>query len=257
MSGIHNPEQDSISEMLRDSGLDGSLELRDALEQLRALVPERAPAPRPELAALLAAGAHGFAPDGPAAATAAMPAVGSASAPADATLPPGVASLAERRRKRRLAVVGGAVMGAMSLGTGAVAASSEDFRLTVGRAVGVMFQPADQAPARDHAGPSPAGIPAVPAASGAAPSATAPAPPTTARAVTPGMEKPVPPAAGPASPDSVPPAAGRGAEPAVPGGSPLAPGLPVVPGLGGVAAKDGALGPLVSPAPARSALPGG
>ena len=43
----------------RDSGLESAAELRSALEQLRAVVPDEAPAPRADLAALLAAGAAG------------------------------------------------------------------------------------------------------------------------------------------------------------------------------------------------------
>ena len=61
MTGTREPQQDgSIQAMLRDSGLEASTELRSSLEELRALVPDRAPAPRADLAALLAAGAPGF-----------------------------------------------------------------------------------------------------------------------------------------------------------------------------------------------------
>ena len=161
MTGTRDPQQDgSIQAMLRDSGLEASTELRDSLEQLRALVPERAPAPRADLAALLAAGAGGSVADGAAAGpTTAMPAVVSPLVPADGTVPPGVTSLTDRRRNRnrRLAIVGGAVVGAMSLGAGAVAASSEDFRHNVGQAISVLFQPAGQC-----SGPGTGTCPAVP-----------------------------------------------------------------------------------------------
>ena len=78
---------------------------------------------------------------------------------------PGSRSLAERRgRKRRLAIVGGAVVGAMTLGAGAVAASSEDFRHSVSQTVGVIFQtPGHGAPAPEHVQPSPSAVPALPA----------------------------------------------------------------------------------------------
>ena len=57
MTGSHEPQQDgSIQAMLCDSGLEAATELRRSLEELRALVPDRAPAPRADLAALLAAG---------------------------------------------------------------------------------------------------------------------------------------------------------------------------------------------------------
>ena len=148
MTGTREPQQDgSIQAMLRDSGLEASTELRGSLEELRALVPDRAPAPRADLAALLAAGAPGLPPPGSPAATTAMPTVASAPDHTDEALPAGVTSLAERRgRKRRLAIVGGAVVGAMTLGAGAVAASSEDFRESVSHTVGIIFQPSGETP---------------------------------------------------------------------------------------------------------------
>ena len=99
------------------------------------------------------------------AATTALPTVVSATDSADESLPAGVTSLAERRgRKRRLAIVGGAVIGAMSLGAGAVAASSEDFRHSVSQTVGVIFQPAGQAtPAPEQGQQSPSSVPVLPA----------------------------------------------------------------------------------------------
>ncbi|WP_427005079.1 hypothetical protein [Pseudarthrobacter sp. H2] len=229
MTGTRDPQQDgSIQAMLRDSGLEASTELRSSLEELRALVPGRAPAPRADLAALLAAGAHVTGAHGAAApTTAAMPAVVSPLAPADGTLPAGVTSLADRRRgrKRRLAIVGGAVAGAMALGAGAVAASSEDFRHNVGQTIGVLFQPAGHvpapAPAQEHAQPSPAEIPAGPAQS-------------TAPAVVPGSAAPAAPATrapAPATPvpSAPPPAVGRSGILPAPGQRPVTPALPSAP----------------------------
>ena len=82
MTGTRDSQQDgSIQEMLSDSDLETAAELRSALEQLRALVPDAAPAPRADLAALLAAGAAGF--RRPASApTTALPTVASAKDPA-------------------------------------------------------------------------------------------------------------------------------------------------------------------------------
>ena len=186
MTGTREPQQDgSIQAMLRDSGLEASTELRSSLEELRALVPDRAPAPRADLAALLAAGAPGFSAHRSSAAaggssattTTAMPAVASAPDHSDEALPAGVTSLAERRgRKRRLAIVGGAVVGAMTLGAGAVAASSGDFRESVNHTVGMIFQPSGETPdvAPEPAKPSPADIPAAPVPSKAGGATTPP-----------------------------------------------------------------------------------
>ncbi|MDI3210601.1 hypothetical protein [Arthrobacter sp. AL12] len=159
MTGTREPQQEGpIQAMLHDAGLEASTELRRCLEELSAVVPDRAPAPRADLAALLA-----------------LPSV---PASGEEPLPAGVTSLAERRgRKRRLAVVSGAVLGAMTLGAGAVAASSEAFRENVGHTVGTIFQPpavtADTAP--KPARPSPADIPAAPVPSKAPGDTTAPA----------------------------------------------------------------------------------
>ena len=61
MTGTRDPPQHgSIQAMLSDSGLETAAELRSALEQLRAVVPDQAPAPRADLAALLATGAPGY-----------------------------------------------------------------------------------------------------------------------------------------------------------------------------------------------------
>ena len=52
----------------------------------------------------------------------------------------------------------------MTLGAGAVAASSEDFRHSVSHTVGVIFQtPGHGTPAPEHVQPSPSTIPALPA----------------------------------------------------------------------------------------------
>lgn len=180
MTGTRDPQQDgSIQAMLSDSGLEAATELRSALELLRAVAPDAAPAPRADLAALLAAGStRSNAPvlattmALPTVATTALPVVASAEAAADESLPAGVTSLAERRgRKRRLAIVGGAVVAAMTLGAGAVAASSEDFRHSVSQSVSVIFQPAGPGtPDPEHVQPSPSSVPAFPA-----PAATSPA----------------------------------------------------------------------------------
>jgi hypothetical protein len=196
MTGTRDPQQDgSIHAMLSDSGLESAAELRSALEQLRAVVPDAAPAPRADLAALLAAGATGptatvettttaLPTVEPATTalptvettTAALPVITSAEAAADESLPAGVTSLAERRgQKRRLAIVGGAVVGAMTLGAGAVAASSEDFRHSVSQSVGVIFQPSGNGtPASEHVqpSPSPSSVPALPAPAAAYPAGT-------------------------------------------------------------------------------------
>jgi hypothetical protein len=100
MTGTRDPQQDgTIQAMLADSGLESAAELRSALEQLRAVVPHAAPAPRADLAALLATGTAGAA--GPAdpdfATTTALPTLASAKNDAGEPLPAGVTSLAERR----------------------------------------------------------------------------------------------------------------------------------------------------------------
>ena len=82
MTGTRDPQQDgSIHAMLGDSGLESAAELRSALEQLRAVVPDAAPAPRADLAALLAAGQPErpvVPPPRTSATTAALPTVASA-----------------------------------------------------------------------------------------------------------------------------------------------------------------------------------
>ena len=165
MTGTREPQQDgSIQAMLRDSGLEHPAELRSSLEELRALVPDRPPRPAPTSRRCWPPAPPDQAPRSPrrdsphVTATTAMPVVASAPEPTDEALPAGVTSLAERRgRKRRLAIVGGAVVGAMTLGAGAVAASSEDFRESVNHTVGVIFQPSGGTPdvAPKPAKPSP------------------------------------------------------------------------------------------------------
>lgn len=229
MTGTREPQQDgSIQAMLRDSGLEASTELRSSLEELRALVPDRAPAPRADLAALLAAGTPGFsalgsAAGGSPATTTAIPTVASSPDHTDEALPAGVTSLAERRgRKRRLAIVGGAVVGAMTLGAGAVAASSGDFRESVNHTVGVIFQPSGKTPdvTPEPAKPSPADIPAAPVPSNAAGATTRP----TADAV---PQAPESAASVPAKPGAAtPPAVGRGGVLPTPPQRPVTPGIP-------------------------------
>lgn len=273
MTGTREPQQEGpIQAMLQDAGLESSTELRRSLEELSAMVPDRAPAPRADLTALLAAGSFASAAGGSARASAVasaeggsgggsaaatttpMPPLPSVPASGEESLPAGVASLAERRgRKRRLAVVSGAVLGAMTLGAGAVAASSEDFRENVGHTVGTIFQPpggtADMAP--KPARPSPADLPAAPVPSKAtgdttaptaadAPAAPGPAPVVPAE---PGAAA-APPAAGPdrvvptpsqrpVTPETLrlPGSSGDRGIPAVPLPAPTLPGvLPVLPG---------------------------
>lgn len=237
MTGTREPQQDgSIQAMLRESGLEASTGLRSSLEELRALVPDRAPAPRADLAALLAAGAPGITAHGSAAGatsattTAAMPAVASAPEHSGDALPAGVVSLAERRgRKRRLAIVGGAVVGAMTLGAGAVAASSGDFRDSVNHTVGIIFQPSGETPdvAPEPAKPSPADIPAAPVPSKAAGATTPPPADTVPQAPESAAGVPAKPGA------ATPPAVGRGGVLPAPPQRPVTPGVPVLPGPGG------------------------
>ena len=232
MTGTREPQEDgSIQAMLRESGLDASTELRSSLEELRALVPDRAPAPRADLAALLAAGSEGSAAHASAGPTTAAPALASAPDSGEESLQAGVTSLAERRgRKRRLAIVGGAVVGAMTLGAGAVAASSEDFRLRVNHTVGSIFQPSGEVPdvAPRPARTSPADIPARPVPSNAADSAT----PPTAHDAPEATESAAGDPAKPGAADT-PPALGRGGVLPAPPRRPVTPAVPGLPGPGG------------------------
>ncbi len=236
MTGTRDPQQDgSIQAMLSDSGLETAVELRSALEQLRALVPETAPAPRADLAALLAAGAAGSSAP-VSATTTVLPTVASANDAADESLPAGVTSLAERRgRKRRLAIVGGAVVGAMTLGAGAVAASSEDFRHSVSESVTVIFQPAGPGtPAPEHVQPSPSSVPAVPAPAATAPAGTPGTAPSSAAptgAASAGDKESAKQTGH--TPPATPPAVGRNGILPTPPHRPVTPGVPPLPGRGG------------------------
>jgi hypothetical protein len=247
MTGTRDPQQDgSIQAMLGDSGLETAAELRSALEQLRAVVPEQAPAPRADLAALLAGGLAAVAAAAPSVAPTVD--VGGPSGLAEDAMPgaaeaepdTAVVSLADRRRgrKRRLAIVGGAVIGAMSLGAGAVAASSEDFRHSVSRTVGVIFQPTGHpAPATEHVQPSPSDVTAVPAipAPGATPSASGtpgvpPAGNATTSAASQGASSKG--KGRPGAAPTAPPAVGRDGILPTPGQRPVVPGIPGAPGQG-------------------------
>lgn len=150
-------EEGEIQAILLDSGLEDDADLRRSLEELRMFAQEPAPQPRADLAALLAHGA---------------PASGLPARPMRRASTPDVASLEQHRRNRQRRmgmVVGAAVVGAMGLGAGAVAASSEDFRNSVGHTVVRMFQPAGGTTAPVPTLTSPADIPAAPAPTVAAP----------------------------------------------------------------------------------------
>lgn len=156
---LKGPEDREIQAVLRDAGLDGDADLAAVLGGMRALALDAPPAPRADLAALLA---------------------------------PGVSSLDVRRRNRQRrmgAVIGAVVVGTMGLGAGAVAASSEDFLRSVGHTVEKIFMPAPAAPApaSDTASPSPSNVPAGTAvpdvpSGGPAPATTAPESPRAAPA---------------------------------------------------------------------------
>lgn len=138
-------EEGDIQAILQDSGFEEDTDLRRSLEDLRAFALDGPPEPRADLQALLT---------------------------------PGVTRLDLRRRnrKRRMGVVlGAAVVGAMGLGAGAVAAS-EDFRQSVSHAVVKIFEPTSQSPASnaDAAPPAAPGVsvPSAPSAVTPSPSAT-------------------------------------------------------------------------------------
>lgn len=209
------PEDREIQAVLRDAGLEGDADLAAALGGMRALALDAPPAPRADLVALLA---------------------------------PGVSSLDVRRRNRQRrmgAVIGAVVVGTMGLGAGAVAASSEDFRRSVGHTVEKLFTPvpAAPAPAGDTAGPSPSSIPAEPAvpavpSGGTAPATPAPDSPTAVPAV-PSKD---------AGPVRGAPASGeKPAKAPVPAVRPSQ--LPALPGVGGTPELP------VKPSPSRSAVP--
>ncbi|MDQ0863274.1 hypothetical protein [Arthrobacter globiformis] len=153
-------EEGEIQAILLDSGLEDDADLRRSLEELRGFAHDSAPQPRAELAALLV---HGASASG-------GPAQGEAPQGAPMRRASNIASLElhRRNRQRRMGfVVGAAVVGAMGLGAGAVAAaSSEDFRNSVGHTVVRIFQPTSDTTAPRPT--SPADVPAAPAPSGAA-----------------------------------------------------------------------------------------
>jgi hypothetical protein len=155
-------EEGAIQAILLDSGLEDDADLRRSLEELRGFAHDSAPQPRAELAALLV---HGASASG-------VPAQGEAPQIAPMRRASNIASLElhRRNRQRRMGfVVGAAVVGAMGLGAGAVAAaSSEDFRNSVGHTVVRIFQPTSDTTAPTPVPPSPADVPAAPAPSGAA-----------------------------------------------------------------------------------------
>ncbi|MFE4541894.1 hypothetical protein [Arthrobacter sp. NPDC056727] len=150
-------EEGEIQAILLDSGLEDDADLRRSLEELRTFAQDPAPQPRADLAALLAHGAP----------ASALPTQAMRRAST-----PDVASLEQHRRNRQRRmgmVVGAAVVGAMGLGAGAVAASSEDFRNSVGHTVVRIFQPASETTAPAPTVTSPADIPAAPSPTFAAP----------------------------------------------------------------------------------------
>jgi hypothetical protein len=234
-------EEGEIQAILLDSGLEDDADLRRSLEVLRGLARDSAPQPRADLAAMLAHGASASGVPAPV-----VPSQGGAMRRAASN----VASLEmhRRNRQRRMGfVVGAAVVGAMGLGAGAVAASSEDFRNSVGHTVVRIFQPTSETTAPTPVPTSPAGIPA--------PTVAAPKPSVTGTAASPSA---------PVTPDQTDPAPAKGSSnsSAANGSSrdaaksqAPAPGrpsqLPTVPGTG-VAPKLPA-----RPLPAVPTLPGG
>ncbi|MFC9352641.1 hypothetical protein [Arthrobacter sp. NPDC057013] len=240
-------EEGEIQAILLDSGLEDDADLRASLEELRGFAQDSAPQPRADLAALLA--------HGPSAAR-----VPASAVPASDVTPqamrrastPDVASLElhRRNRQRRMGfVVGAAVVGAMGLGAGAVAASSEDFRNSVGHTIVRIFQPTSETTAPTQVPTSPADIPAAPA-----PTVAAPKPSVTETAAPP-SEPATPAQTGPASSDASSSSAANGSASSNGAAKAQTPGrpsqLPTVPGTG-VAPKLPA-----KPLPAVPTLPGG
>jgi hypothetical protein len=234
-------EEGEIQAILLDSGLEDDADLRRSLEVLRGLARDSAPQPRADLAAMLAHGASASGVPAPV-----VPSQGGAMRRAASN----VASLEmhRRNRQRRMGfVVGAAVVGAMGLGAGAVAASSEDFRNSVGHTVVRIFQPTSETTAPTPVPTSPAGIPA--------PTVAAPKPSVTGTAASPSA--PVTPAQtdpSPAKGSSNSSAANGSSRDAAKSQAP-APGrpsqLPTIPGTG-LAPKLPA-----KPLPAVPTLPGG
>jgi hypothetical protein len=236
-------EEGEIQAILLDSGLEDDADLRRSLEELRGLGQDPALRPRGDLAALLARGTS----------ASGLPAQGEAPQGGSMRRASNVASLElhRRNRQRRMGfVVGAAVVGAMGLGAGAVAASSEDFRNSIGHTVVRIFQPTSETTAPTPVPTSPAGIPAAPA-----PTVAAPKPSATETAAS---------SSAPATPAQTDAASSTGSSNAAPAkgssngagkSQPPAPGrpsqLPTVPGTG-VAPKLPA-----KPLPAVPTLPGG
>jgi hypothetical protein len=239
-------EEGEIQAILLDSGLEDDADLRRSLEELRGFAQDSAPQPRADLTALLA---HGPCASGvPASAVPASDVTAQAMRRAST---PDVASLElhRRNRQRRMGfVVGAAVVGAMGLGAGAVAASSEDFRNSVGHTMVRIFQPASDTAAPTPVPTSPADIPAAPPATVAAPkpSVTETAAPPSAPA-TPAQTGPASSSSSAANGSSASNGAAKTQTPTP--GRPSQ--LPTVPGTG-VAPKLPA-----KPLPAVPTLPGG
>ncbi|MDQ0616859.1 hypothetical protein [Arthrobacter globiformis] len=237
-------EEGEIQAILLDSGLEDDADLRRSLEELRGLAQDSAPQPRADLAAMLA---HGASASGVSASV--LPAQGPAMRRAASNVDS--LQLHRRNRQRRMGfVVGAAVVGAMGLGAGAVAASSEDFRNSVSHTVVRIFQPTSETTAPTPVPTSPAGIPAAPG-----PTVAAPKPSVTGTAASPSA--PVTPAQtdpAPSNGSSNSSAADGSSHGAAKGQTP-SPGrpsqLPTVPGTG-VAPKLPA-----KPLPAVPTLPGG
>ncbi|TSE17034.1 hypothetical protein B1A87_015695 [Arthrobacter sp. KBS0703] len=186
-------EEGDIQAILQDSGFEEDTDLRRSLEDLRAFALDGPPEPRADLQALLT---------------------------------PGVTLLDVRRRnrKRRMGVVvGAAVVGAMGLGAGAVAASGEDFRLSVSHAVVKILEPASQAPAATTDAPASAPDASVPP--GAPSAAVTPSPSATPSGSAAAVKSARPQAAASARPASARPTPGNAAS--APGGkqaqTPVAP----------------------------------
>jgi hypothetical protein len=113
----------------------------------------------------------------------------------------------------------------MTLGAGAVAASSDDFRHSLSQTVDVIFQPAEHAtPAPELVQPSPSSVPALPAPAATAPAGTPTAPSSAApTGAAPDGDKESGKQSGHKS-RATPPAVGRDG---------ILPGLPGAPGLRG------------------------
>lgn len=168
-------EEGDIQAILQDSGFEEDADLRRSLEDLRALALDGPPEPRADLQALLI---------------------------------PGVTSLdlCRSSRQRRMGIViGAAVVGAMGLGAGAVAASGEDLRLSVSNAVVKILEPASQAPA-PNVKAAPASPPDVSVPPAQSPAAASPSP-----SAAPSRSASASKSARPATPASASPAPGNSA----------------------------------------------